>query len=195
MIGRVTESRYLVPIRLARLLLRGLGLDLGTEFGNVTGVLFDMNKVFEDFAFAALSETLRTRDRILVANANGQEFFLAANREVKLEPDLSAWDRAGVADFVADLKYKDLDAKGVPNADVFQMLGYILAAKLSTGTLIYVGSKRLDRRIRIPSAGIQIAIRCIDLNAPFSDVMSRIEEIGVELIDDGPAEPVLPVVP
>ena len=56
--------------------------------------------------------------------------------KVRLEPDLSWWN-GRTCTFVGDAKYKRVEDRRVPNADLYQLLAYTIALDLPGGLLIY----------------------------------------------------------
>jgi 5-methylcytosine-specific restriction enzyme subunit McrC len=136
------NQRFRRALELARLILSGTSFDLpGDEQRsiNVRGLLFDMNKVFEEFVRAALRDCLNEQaarfgsvDEVQLARA----LYLDVQHSVPIKPDL-LWVRHDITRFVGDVKYKRVGLPSMPNADVYQMLGYLIGTGLSTGMLVY----------------------------------------------------------
>ena len=70
------NDRYRPAIELAKLIIRSSSLEM--RHGQMSGqaVLFDMNKVFEDFVVNALRETLRVSAREFVQGGSGKGLYL-----------------------------------------------------------------------------------------------------------------------
>ncbi len=84
------NKHYEGALALATLILKGSSIT--TSAGDVTsiGFVFDMNKVFEDFLSAALTEALeRVGGRVQLQD---QSKFLDEERKLRLKPDITWWE-------------------------------------------------------------------------------------------------------
>src|SRR5262249_15283015 len=124
--------RYHSVLRLADLVLRGASVEHRPGDVTVSGFLFDMARVFEDFVTTALRETI-TDGRCV----RHPSIHLDHGDTVRMIPDLVRYSDAGVALAVADAKYKAEKPDGFPDADLYQMLAYCTALGLPDGHLIY----------------------------------------------------------
>ena len=105
------NSRYRPAVELAKLILRATSLELGHGTASANGFLVDMNKVFEDFAVVALREALGVTAYEFPQGARKRKLRLDVAEAVRLEPDISWWQR-GSCVFVGDLKYKKISGRG-----------------------------------------------------------------------------------
>ena len=141
--------------------------------------LIDMNAVFERFVRVALREALRLDVRAFPAAVGGRQVCLDSEHGVALEPDLSWWD-GGRCVFVGDCKYKKTTGS-VPNADVYQMLAYLTALRLTDGLLIYAAGEDVTRSFTIPAAGKRLLIRTVDVSQPPGNLLAQTAKLA-ELI-------------
>ena len=130
------NSHYRPAVELARLIIDNSSLEL--LHGETTGASFmlDMNRVFERFLVVALREELGLSEREW---RRGRLHLDEANA-VTLEPDISWWNGRRYR-FVGDAKYKRIKSESFPNADIYQMLAYCVAADLPPGLLIYAAGE------------------------------------------------------
>ncbi len=165
------NSHYRPAVELARLIIENSSLEL--LHGETTGASFmlDMNRVFERFLFVALREELGLSEREW---RRGRLHLDEANT-IKLEPDLSWWSGRRYR-FVGDAKYKRIKSESFPNADIYQILAYCVAADLPSGLLIYAAGElepTEPRRYRIRHADKTIEVASIDLEGQPDDILKQ----------------------
>lgn len=161
--------------RLAQLLLRADSVRDAT--GSVAAISFtvDMNKLFERFVETVVDEEARL---------HGWEPQPQAKRRltasVMMQPDLIL-RRGGVDCAVGDAKYKRLAPADWPHADLYQLLAYCVALRLSRGLLIYAeaGTSRSET---VDEAGITMDVVGVDLAAPPRAVLAETREAARHLI-------------
>ncbi len=170
------NSHYRPAVELARLIIDNSSLEL--LHGDVAGASFmlDMNRVFERFLFVALGEELGLSD-----NQWGRgRLTLDEGDAIRLEPDLS-WRSGGRYRFVGDAKYKRIKSESSPNADIYQMLAYCVAADLPSGLLIYAAGElepTESRRYRIRRADKTIEVASIDLEGQPDDLLKEVASLA-----------------
>ncbi len=170
------NSHYRPAVELARLIIDNSSLEL--LHGDVAGASFmlDMNRVFERFLFVALGEELGLSD-----NQWGRgRLTLDEGDAIRLEPDLS-WRSGGRYRFVGDAKYKRIKSESSPNADIYQMLAYCVAADLPSGLLIYAAGElepTEPRRYRIRRADKTIEVASIDLEGQPDDLLKEVASLA-----------------
>jgi 5-methylcytosine-specific restriction enzyme subunit McrC len=125
-----------LALMLARLIVAGRSIEIRSGDLTAAAMLFNLNDVFEDFVVAALGERLGLDGRSWPQNAAGHPLYLDRDRRVKLEPDLSWWDRNRCL-FVGDVKYKRTSVRGVTHPDLYQLMSYVAATGLADGLLVY----------------------------------------------------------
>ncbi|MEU8118688.1 hypothetical protein AB0C21_08250 [Spirillospora sp. NPDC049024] len=126
--------RYQPAVRLAELVLRGASVEHRPGNTTVGGFLLDMARVFEEFVTVSLREALSTTSGHCVLQAT---HHLDENHAIRMVPDFVHYTDDGIPQAVADAKYKAERPEGFPDADLYQMLAYCTALRLSDGHLIY----------------------------------------------------------
>ena len=165
------NARYHAALYLAELVLRATSVEHSAGGVTVTGFLFDMPLLFEEFVTVALREELQGRYGGRVV---GQDLhFLDRAARVKLYPDI-VWYRHDRPIAVADAKYKAEQPSGYPNADLYQMLAYCTALKLPRGHLIYARGAGQPARHAVRESGIEIFAHALDLNKNPEALLSEI---------------------
>jgi 5-methylcytosine-specific restriction enzyme subunit McrC len=153
------NAHYAPAIELARLVLAATTLDTDTGSAVGTGVLFDMNRVFESFLTAALTRAVPPVFRVTGQYVTSLD--LAGNMDIR--PDVTWWDgRVCVA--VADAKYKDLRVKDPPSGDLYQLLAYCTVLGLDEGHLVYGAGSGPPRSFEIRRAGTTLHVHHLDLS-------------------------------
>jgi 5-methylcytosine-specific restriction enzyme subunit McrC len=79
--------------------------------------------------------------------------------------------------FAGDCKYKRTEGV-IPNTDVYQMLAYLTALRLSDGLLVYAVGEDVPHTITIPFADKCILIRTIDVTQAPSAVLTQIANLA-----------------
>ncbi|MDE0169461.1 MAG: restriction endonuclease, partial [bacterium] len=103
---------------------------------------------------------------------------LAGDR-IRLKPDISWWEGRRCV-FVGDLKYKKTD-HGIPNADLYQLLAYTIAADLPSGLLIYAQGEEDPTVYAITNAGKLLEIMAVDLSGSPEQILAEVGKVA-ELI-------------
>lgn len=172
---------YVDPIILSKLLLSGHSVDLFAGAVKVDGLVFDMNDVFQDFVFVGLRRRLeQARLGRLIAESRGVQLDLDVDGIVTLEPDFALW-RQDRCVLVGDVKYKDLDTRKLPNADVYQVLAYAVGAGLSSAMLVYAGSGPAMELV-VPHVGVEVRIFNLDLRRQFHEIEQQLDEVAASAV-------------
>lgn len=172
--GRLNEA-WRPSARLAQLILRADSVRDAT--GSVAAISFtvDMNKLFERFVETIVDEE---------ASLQGWELKAQGKRRltpsVRMQPDLIL-RRGGVDWAVGDAKYKRLAPADWPHADLYQLLAYCVALRLSRGLLIYAEAGHL-RRETVAEIGITLDVLGVDLAAAPRVVLSQTRRAAGHLI-------------
>lgn len=174
------NARYHSALHLAELVLRATSAEQSPGGVTVTGFLFDMPVLFEEFVTVALREELEARYGGRVAAQD--RHFLDDAAKVTLRPDI-VWYRRGRPAEVADAKYKAEGPTGYPNADLYQMLAYCTALKLPRGHLIYALGAGEPARHVIREAGIEILAHALFLDTQPAGLLSQIRHLAALLAD------------
>jgi 5-methylcytosine-specific restriction enzyme subunit McrC len=161
-------------VHLSRLILTHTSTRFSTGEVVATGLLFDMNRVFEDFVEASLREALERHGGRAVSQ---HRWSLDDADRVKLRPDVTWWER-GKCLAVVDAKYKSLENRGLPNHDVYQLLAYCTAYGLPVGHLIYAAGNETERLHRVRNGGVQLEVHALDLERPPRELLLSMDALG-----------------
>lgn len=183
-VPEVPETRlnrgYKVALDLARLILGHSSISTKTGGVRSSAFSFDMNRVFEDFLSATLSEVLngfggdvRDQDR---------SYHLDREAALGLIPDISWW-KSGRPIAVIDAKYKRLEADGFPNADAYQMLAYCTRMSLEEGFLVYAhDDKERPRNHQIRNTDVTVKVRTIDVELEPEGLLAQVSRLAEEIL-------------
>ncbi len=171
------NDHYRHAIALSRLILRSCSFDIGVAGLRASAFLVNMNEVFEDFVVKALRQALKLSDRDFPQGATGKALRLDELNRIRLRPDISWWSHRDCL-FVGDVKYKRITPAGFPNADIYQMLAYVIAADLPGGLLIYAAGEQLPAVHTIRHSGKTVEIIALDLAEPPEAILEQIDGIA-----------------
>lgn len=169
--------RYHAVLRLAEIIWQATSPEHGPGSVPVTGFLFNLATIFEDFLVAALSDGLQDRHGGTPRQA---PCYLDQAKALVLKPDL-VWQRNGRPSAVVDAKYK-MDA---PKADLYQVLAYCIALRLPRGHLVY--AQGIAQHHVVQSSGIEIVCHALDLMLPPAQLLAQVGKIADELVATAPA--------
>ncbi|MCW3817880.1 McrC family protein [Micromonospora sp. DR5-3] len=172
------NARYHKALRLAELVLRGASVEHRPGDVTVSGFLFDMPRVFEDFVTVALRDALTGGGGRCALQAT---HYLDERHVIRMIPDFvwSADDGTPLA--VADAKYKAEKPEGYPDADLYQMLAYCTALGLPEGHLIYAKGNAPHTAHQVRHAGITIHQHALELDQPPSELLAEVRALAVRL--------------
>ena len=171
------NAHYREVVTLARLILRHAAIENERGTVRATGFLMNMNVVFQEFVTRALREALRVSERTLWSDKGLPRIALDQDGKVRLEPDLSWWN-GRTCTFVGDAKYKRVEDRRVPNADLYQLLAYTIALDLPGGLLIYAHGEAEEVVHRVNYAGKRLEVAALDLSGTIDDLLTRIHELA-----------------
>lgn len=169
------NARYHHALRLAELVLLGSSVEHLPGEITVSGFLFDMAKVFEDFVTTALREV---SSGLCVLQAS---HHLDEGNAIRIIPDFVRYAEDGTPVVVADAKYKAEKLEGFPGTDLYQMLAYCTALNLPDGHLIYAKGNAEHAAHKVRHAGITIHQHALDLGQPPAMLLSEIRMLAVKL--------------
>ncbi len=171
------NRRYAAALRLAALVLKRRSIS--SERGQIisTAFVFDMNKVFEDFLAAALTEGLRPYGGRTQLQGTGH--YLDTERRLPLRPDITWWKANKVA-AVIDAKYKPITDSRFPNADAYQMLAYSQGFRLNHGTLVYARGEVREQIHTLP-AGIKLRVAAVDVEREPTELLSQVHDLAASI--------------
>lgn len=166
------NRHYQQTLSLARLILASATADLAHGAFRVPAFLIDMDKVFEDFVFAALGDALHLAG---MRWAQGRSMTLDVDNRVRIKPDLSLWS-CGACRFVGDVKYK---ATGFgEHEDLYQTLAYARAAGLEDALLIYASAAKTADSHLVRHGGPALHVRHVDLEAADAEILEQIKGLA-----------------
>ncbi|MGV9314169.1 McrC family protein [Streptomyces sp. NPDC003691] len=174
------NAHYVPALRLAEIVLRGASFEY--EEGrhvSVDGLLFNMEKVFEDFLASALGAALE-RHIGGRSQPHPRTHHLDDGNEHILLPDLV--HRLPGADgglhpaIVVDAKYQE----GIKRENLYQMLAYCTCFGLTEGHLVSAAGDLDATPIRVPVPGGAITLHrhVLDLRLPYPELASRVQELA-----------------
>jgi 5-methylcytosine-specific restriction enzyme subunit McrC len=173
------HSAYRTVVHLAAIVRNALALALGDSKVRAPGFIVDMNVLFEDFMTAALARAIRVTEHDLVAQGTGCELFLDAGQKHPLKPDITLW-KNGACTSVADVKYKDVDSKGIRNEDLYQVAAYAAVLDLNEAWLLYPG-KHAPTTLDLIGDTLKVHAVSIDVSLPPSDLLDEIGMLAKKL--------------
>jgi len=175
------NQRYVPALRLAEIVLRHLSAEAGEAGVPVVSFVVDMAKVFEDFVTTALREATAA----FPGRTEGQYWIdLAVDGGVPMRPDVVHL-AGGRARAVFDAKYKiESDVRGVPNADVYQMLAYCTALRLRRGYLVYAKGQgdSIAHEIINTDPTIEIVQHPLDLADSPANLLAQVDRLAAGAI-------------
>lgn len=183
------NEHYRRVVELSRLILRHSAFESGRGIVRASGLLLNMNEVFQEFVTQALREALGASAHRLKSDRDSGGFTLdclgdyagdgagdGAGR-VKLRPDL-IWREGLSCRFVGDVKYKNAAGGRIPNADLYQMLAYATALDLPGGLLIYAEGEATPAAYRVRHCGKRLEVAALNLAGTLDDTLAGVREIA-----------------
>ena len=172
------NAHYRRAAALARLVVEWSSLELRGGETAAAAFLIDMNAVFERFLRTALREALGLAEAAWPEpdGVRKQRLRLDEAGEIRLEPDLM-WIDGREPVFVGDAKYKRAEG-GVPNADLYQMLAYCVAAGLPSGLLVYAQGEDEPARHVVPRAGVTIEVEALALDGEPDAILASVARLA-----------------
>ncbi|MFB8274244.1 McrC family protein [Nocardia colli] len=172
-LGRV-NARYHDLLRLSEVILDNSSFDQHNGSLAVSGFMFDMWRIYEDFVTGAIAMAMRR----LGGHPKTQfESPLDKAAKIRFRPDLVCFDDNDVPVAVVDAKYKAERRKGFPEADLYQMLVYCTVLKLSEGHLVYAKGNGPAKIHEIRNCGIIIHCHALDLALPPNQLLAEIDSL------------------
>lgn len=142
----------------------------------VTGYLFNMATIFEDFVTVALTEAFRPfggRSRVQYPPGRGGDGAGASGlRVVGRRPPAGRGGR----------KYKAEKPSGFPQADLYQMLAYCTVLGLPVGHLVYAKGFEDAREHVVRNAGVRIVAHTLDLEAEPQSLLGAVRALAAAMV-------------
>jgi 5-methylcytosine-specific restriction enzyme subunit McrC len=169
------NAHYHTALRMAELVLRGESVE--HHPGNITinAFLFEMATVYEHFVTVALRHALSDRGGRC---GRPDDLHLDELNSIRIKPDLVWHSSDGTPLAVVDAKYKAEKPDGFPDADLYQMLAYCTALRLSDGHLVYAKGDAPHGSHRVRNAGVTIHQHALDLDQPARTLLADVHELA-----------------
>jgi len=175
------NARYEAPLRLAELILAGDSFEQRAGEVVVSGFVFDMWKIYEDFVSIALREALTPYGGSVSLQ---HRMHLDDARQVEMRPDF-LWTGRDDHRIVVDAKYKAEKPAGFPQADLYQLLAYCTVLGLADGHLIYAKGNEAAVSHSIRGAGVTVHCHTLDLNQPSDLLLEQVGRLAAVLAPSG----------
>lgn len=177
------NARYLPALEVAELVLAGRSFE--QRVGNlvVTGYLFNMASVFEDFLTVALREAFRP-----FGGRSSLQYrtHLDQAETVPIRPDF-VWSDADIPRVVVDAKYKAEKPSGFPQADLYQLLAYCTVLGIPCGHLVYAKGEEESREHVVQNTAVRIIAHTLDLDDEPTFVLRSVHQLVAEMRSAGVA--------
>ena len=176
------NEHYRGVVEFSRLILRHGAFEPGRGTVRASGLLMDMNVVFQEFVTQALREALGVAPCVFL-----EKYITNLDKKdrIHLKPDLTWWD-GGSCVFVGDAKYKNLAGeRKTPNADLYQMLAYVTALDLPGGLLIYAKGEAEQATYTIRNSGQpakRLEVAALDLSGTLDDALDRVDALAKKVV-------------
>ncbi|SMO41446.1 McrC family protein [Propioniciclava tarda] len=171
------NAKYVPALELAELVLAGRSFEQRVGDLVVSGYLFNMATIFEDFVTVVLREAFRPfggRSRLQYRT------HLDEAETVPVRPDF-VWLDTGLPRVVVDAKYKAEKPSGFPQADLYQLLAYCTVLGLPVGHLIYAKGFEDAREHAVRHAGVRIVAHTLDLQAEPASLLRSVSGLVDEM--------------
>jgi len=179
-------KRYNDTFAMCRMFLSGVSPNVITGKPDALSLLFDMNKLFEEFVYRRVAK-VASRMGLIAKDQKPQQYLArctVSDRDMfKMMPDISIMDETGTIQVIIDTKWKLLDPAdskyGISQSDLYQMHAYATQYNCNDIILLYpfhakVGEQLPSLQIKRGSQRIKIAT--IDLCALASKSLPSVDD-------------------
>lgn len=170
------NARYQAPLNLAELILDGDSFEQREGDLHVSGFVFDMWRIYEDFVCVALREAMASYG----SSSLQHRMFLDEASHVVMRPDF-LWAGLDGRRVVVDAKYKAEKPAGFPQADLYQLLAYCTVLGLSQGHLVYAEGNEHAVAHAIVGADVVIHCHTLDLSQPPDLLLRQVANLAHQL--------------
>lgn len=166
--------RYQPALELAEMILTGHSFEQRIGPLQVTGYLFNMATIFEDFVTVALREAMKP-----YGGRSHLQYraHLDEAETVPVRPDF-VWSQRGVPRIVIDAKYKAEKSSGFPQPDLYQLLAYCTVLGLPVGHLVYAKGNEEEREHVVQHVGTRIIAHTLDLAAAPAELLESVQVLA-----------------
>jgi len=186
-------KRYDDTLTMCRMFLAGVSPDVVSGKHESLSLLFDMNKLFEDFIYKRVKKVATRMG--LVARAQGPQQYLANcsvhERDMfKMMPDVTITDQSGNILMIIDTKWKLLDPQDpkykVSQADMYQMHAYATQYRCDNIILLYPFHKDIGEKLpslQIKNGNQRVSIQTVDICALTDKSQPSVDEQLKDLLE------------
>lgn len=171
------NARYVSALRVAEMILDGRSFEQRVGELTVTGFLFSMATIFEDFVCVALREQMKPYGG---SSTLQYRTHLDVAETVRIRPDF-VWKRDRVPQVVADAKYKAEKPTGFPQADLYQLLAYCTVLGLPEGHLVYAKGEEQARLVEVAGSPVRIHCHTVDLTVPPAALVEQVRVLATRV--------------
>lgn len=151
---KLTKSQtiFTKPFNLAKMFLENCSIDISQNKISSIALLWDMNKLFEEFIFEFIKKHIKTIDNTTIKIKSQKHRYLLTHIKNKTPSGNTYVDillQYGKDKVILDTKYKINDGSigNFANADIFQMLAYETLHKTNKSILLYPININIDKEI------------------------------------------------
>jgi 5-methylcytosine-specific restriction enzyme subunit McrC len=166
------NRHYEMSLELARLILKSSTTELLHGGVRAPNFVVDMDKVFEDFVFAAIGDELKVPS---ARWRQGKGMTLDVAGRVRIKPDLTLWGEK-MCRFVGDVKYKVTEVG--EHGDLYQVLSYARATGLAEALLIYASAEEPVQTHVVRNDGTTLHVRSVDLEGSEPELRQDIASLA-----------------
>ena len=155
----------------------------------VSGFVFDMWRIYEDFVCVALREAMAPYGG---RSTLQHDMHLDESDDVAMRPDY-VWITGGQPAAVADAKYKAEKPSGFPQADLYQILAYCTVLGLQESHLVYAKGNEDAREHSVIGADVTIHSDTLDLAQAPAVLLGHVETLASRIARTPPRDSACPM--
>lgn len=176
------NAQYEDIYNLSVLLLFGNSIELNANNTKTYSLMFDMNKLFEEFIFEFIKRECNTKEN-LIQSEKPRKYLFKNSPKFELRPDITINCKNDKCDLIIDTKYKKVnnvksEKYGVSREDVYQMFTYSKVYDCKNIILLYPEYKSSVKEEFISEFDFKIFIKTINLHI---DLIKDKEKLKEEL--------------
>lgn len=169
--------RYQPALTLAELILAGDSFEQQVGDLHVSGFVFDMWRIYEDFVGVALTEAMK---KFGGRSSLQHQMHLDEARRVSMRPDFY-WSNSDGQQAVVDAKYKATRLDAFPNADLYQLLAYCTVLGVDHGHLVYAKGNGETTTHQVAGSAVRIHCHTLDLSAPPEVLLMQVADVALTI--------------
>lgn len=180
------NSQYEDIFNLAKLLLFGNSIELNSKNIKTYSLMFDMNKLFEEFIFNFIKKEIKSN--YIIRSELPQKTLFIEPPQFSLKPDITFYE-GKECELILDTKYKEItDVKsekyGISTQDIYQMFTYSKIYKCDKIILLYPKYNKEIKDIELTNneIGLTIIPRTVDLHIDLLKEKNKLKEKLEEIL-------------